>query len=54
MSNKKITVTSFSLPIDELTNLKIMSALTHCSMGYFIRVAVKDKIKQLKENQDAK
>lgn len=45
---KKHTTTTFQLSHHLHTELKMMCLLTKKSMGNFIRIAIADKIKQLK------
>lgn len=49
--NKKHTTTTFQMTHDLHANLKMMCLLTKKSMGQFIRIAILDKIKQLKESE---
>ncbi len=50
MENQKIIrLTSFQLPSTLLTQLRMMCLLTDKSMGEFIRIAIREKISQLKE-----
>lgn len=46
--NRKHVLTTFQLTSHLHTQLKIMCVLTGKSMGEFIRIAVLDKIKDLK------
>lgn len=48
MMNKKHTLTTFQLTCHLHTQMKIMCVLTGKSMGEFIRIAIIDKIKDLK------
>lgn len=43
------TTTTFKLPLTLHNQLRIMCVLTNVSMGEFIRIAIRDKIKHLKE-----
>ena len=45
---------TFEIPDSERTALKIMCVLTHKTMSQFIRIAVKDRIKELKETENEK
>jgi len=45
------TKTTFTLPQELLDQLKIMCVLTHKNQSEFIRIAIKDKIKDLKVNK---
>ncbi len=50
MENQKFhRLTSFQLPETLLTQLRMMCLLTDKSMGEFIRIAIREKITQLKE-----
>jgi len=40
---------TFVITEQEKTDLKIMAIITKCSMSDFIRIAIKDKIKELKK-----
>jgi len=54
MVNKGIhRMTSFLLPITLYTQLKTMCMLTNTQMGEFIRIAIRDKIKQI-QNKEVK
>jgi len=44
-------LTSFQLPAVLHDDLKRMCVYTHVSMGHFIRIAIRDKITQLKEKK---
>lgn len=48
---KVLKTTTFQLPITLYNDLKMMCVLTGTSMGTFIRISIRDKIKNLKENQ---
>ncbi len=45
-------LTTFQLPDSLHTQLKTMCVLTEKSMGEFIRISIRDKIKTLKENKE--
>jgi len=45
---KHIRLTSFQLSHTLLTELRLMCLLTEKSMGEFIRISIREKIKQLK------
>lgn len=45
----KMVLTTFQLSEDLHTKLKIMCVLSKTGMGEFIRLAIVDKIKELKE-----
>jgi len=47
----KIRMTSFKLSAHLHTQLKMMCVLTHKSMGEFIRVAIADKIRDMKKQE---
>jgi hypothetical protein len=49
--NKSHVLTSFQLSPSLHTQLKMMCILTEKSMGEFIRIAISDKIKQIKEQK---
>lgn len=51
MENRKVTFTTTTFQISHKLHdqLKLYCVLTHKSMGEFIRIAIGDKIKQLKE-----
>ena len=52
MAEKKShTTTTFQLSNVLRTQMKIMCAITEKSMGEFIRIAIMDKIKQIKEQK---
>lgn len=42
--------TTIIIPDSLMVDLKIMCALTHRRMGDFIRIAIKDKIKDVRNN----
>lgn len=46
-----VRLTSFQLPNALHSQLKMMCVLTNTSMGEFIRISIRDKIKELKEKQ---
>ena len=46
--NKLLTTTTLRLPKTLRDELALMCVLTHVSMGEFIRVSIRDKIKSLK------
>lgn len=46
-------MTSFILPKNLHTQMKMMCVLTHSNMGEFIRISIRDKIKEL-ENREVK
>jgi hypothetical protein len=50
--NKTFKTTTFVLPCNLHTELKMMCLLTEKSMGEFIRIAISDKIKYLKNNRE--
>ena len=52
--NKAHTTTTFQLSSTLHTQLRLMCTLTNKSMGEFIRMAIIDKINQLKVKQDEK
>lgn len=45
---------SFYIADKHWTDLKIMCVLTHRTMSDLIRIAVQDKIRQLKDNESKK
>lgn len=47
------TTTTFQLKVGLHTELKMMCLLTHTSLGEFVRIAITDKIKQVKEKHGA-
>lgn len=49
--SKVMTTTTFQIPFTLHDQLKMMCVLTHVSLGEFIRIAIRDKIKQLKEKE---
>ena len=52
MEEKKIMIaTTFQLTNALHTQLKMMCLLTKKSMGEFIRIAIRDKIKELKDKE---
>ena len=51
--NRKTPKICFYIPDKEWTSLKIMCVLTHTTMSTFIRKAVKDKIKEIKNDPNA-
>ena len=51
IGRKNHATTTFQLSHNLHTELKMMCLLTKKSMGDFIRIAIKDKIKQLKERE---
>lgn len=51
MKEKNFTTTTFQLSQGLHAQLKMMCILTHKSMGEFIRIAVSDKIKELKNKE---
>lgn len=44
----KMVTTTFVLPTSLHTELKLLCVLTKTSMGKFIRLSIRDKIKELK------
>jgi len=44
-------ITTFQISHDLHTQLKMMCLLTHKTMGEFIRLAIIDKIKEIKEKK---
>lgn len=46
-----IVTTTFQMPHSLHTELKMMCILTGTSMGKFIRLSLRDKIKQLKDTK---
>jgi hypothetical protein len=48
---KSVALTSFQLSISLLTELRMMCLLTNKSQGEFIRISIRDKIKELKTNK---
>lgn len=46
---KIVCLTSFQLPLSLRVQLKMMCVLTNKSMGEFIRIAIRDKIIELKK-----
>lgn len=49
--NKVVQTTTFQLPKSLYVQLRTMCILTEKSMGEFIRIAIRDKIKQVKEKE---
>lgn len=49
--NSHFQTTTFQLTKSMHNQLKMMCMLTHTSMGEFIRISIRDKIKELKPNK---
>lgn len=50
-NSKHVRTTTFQLPNALHTQLRTMCLLTNTSMGEFIRISIRDKIKILKEEK---
>ena len=48
---KNVRATTFQLPFSLLTELRMMCLLTEKSQGEFIRISIRDKIKELKKKK---
>lgn len=51
MEIEKTPKVTFFLSYQELTELKIMCVVTHTTMSFFIRSAIKEKLKKIKEEK---
>ena len=52
MQNKAVRTTTFQLPIALHSQLRQFCVLTETSMGEFIRIAIRDKIRELRKTND--
>ncbi len=48
-NDPQMTTTTFQLPKSLHVQLKTMCVLTNKSLGEFVRIAIRDKIKELKQ-----
>lgn len=51
---KIIKTTTFQLPVSLHSQLKLMCLLTNATMGEFIRISLRDKIKDIKMKEEEK